>query len=136
MEDAMRPIWPVLVPYILIVARLCLAAVFLFSGFDKARHWGDGVREVAGLGLPLPPVFTALTIATQLLGGLMIVFNVGAWIGAGLLAAFTVIATVLGHRFWLSHGARAKRELTTSLEHLAIVGGLLLLAAQSLGAFH
>jgi uncharacterized membrane protein YphA (DoxX/SURF4 family) len=45
---------------------------------------------------------------------------------------FTAAATVLGHRFWLLKGKAAQQELTTSLEHLAIIGGLILLVAVSL----
>ena len=117
----------------LLVVRLCLAAVFLYSGTDKLRHWRDGVAEVSGLGIPLPHIFAALTILAQLIGGVMVASGVGATIGALLLAAFTVTATVLGHRFWLLHGNRAKMELITSLEHVAIVGGLLLLALYTIG---
>ena len=40
-----------------------------------------------------------------------------------VLAGVTVTATVIGHRFWLRHGAEFRHELTTSLEHVAIVGG-------------
>ena len=116
-----------------IVVRLCLAAVFLYSGADKLRHWRDGVAEVSALGIPWPRIFAALTILTQLAGGAMVATGVGAAIGALLLAAFTVMATVLGHRFWLLHGNRAKMEFTTSLEHVAIVGGLLLLALCTVG---
>jgi uncharacterized membrane protein YphA (DoxX/SURF4 family) len=49
-------------------------------------------------------------------------------LGALLLAGFTVTATVVGHRFWLRRGTEFRHELTTSLEHVAIVGGLLLLS--------
>jgi uncharacterized membrane protein YphA (DoxX/SURF4 family) len=49
-----------------------------------------------------------------------------------LLAAFTVTATVLGHRFWL-HGNQSKMELTISIEHVTIVGCLLLLALNTIG---
>lgn len=117
----------------LLVVRLCLAAVFLYSGADKLRHWRDGVAEVSDLGIPLPGIFATLTILTQLIGGVMVASGVGAAIGALLLAAFTVTATVLGHRFWLLHGNQARMELTTSLEHVAIVGGLLLLALYTIG---
>jgi hypothetical protein len=34
---------------------------------------------------------------------------------------------LLGHRFWLRRGTEFRHEVTTSLEHVAIVGGLLLL---------
>jgi hypothetical protein len=56
----------------------------------------------------------------------------GAAIGAAILAAFTIVATVLGHRFWLLHGDSAKREFTASLEHVAVVGGLLFVVLNAL----
>ena len=71
----------------------------------------------------------AATIFTQLVGGFLVATGFFAWLGALLLAGFTVPATLLGHRFWLRRGAEFRHELTTSLEHLAIVGGLLLLSA-------
>jgi uncharacterized membrane protein YphA (DoxX/SURF4 family) len=107
------------------LARVMLAAVFLYSGQDKLRHWRASVAEVGNMGLPLPAVFAAATILTQLLGGASLALGLGAAAGAALLALFTIAATVLGHRFWLLHGAAAQQELTTSLEHVAIVGGLL-----------
>ena len=115
--------------YAPIVARSLLSAVFLYSGQDKLRHWRSGVDEVGELGLPFPPLFVAATIAVQLVGGLSVTLGVAAPLGAIILAGFTIIATLLGHRFWLLRGEAARRELTTALEHLAIVGGLLLVAA-------
>jgi uncharacterized membrane protein YphA (DoxX/SURF4 family) len=106
--------------------RLCLAAVFLYSGQDKLRHWRESVAEVDELGLPFPAVLAAATIAVQLIGGMSVLLGIGLMAGAALLALFTVFATLIGHRFWLHRGREARRELTTSLEHLAIVGGLLL----------
>jgi uncharacterized membrane protein YphA (DoxX/SURF4 family) len=117
--------------YGVLLARALLAAVFLYSGLDKLWHWQAGIREVADLGLPWPRLFAAATIATQLLGGLAVLTGIGAVWGAVMLALFTLVATMLGHRFWLLHGARAKQEFNTSLEHLAIVGGLLLLIVTS-----
>jgi putative oxidoreductase len=115
-----------------LVARIFLSVVFLYSGQDKFRHWKDSVAEVAEMQLPWPSVCAAATIATQLLGGLSVLFGIGTAWGAAVLAAFTVAATVLGHRFWLLKGARARQEFMTSLEHLAIVGGLLLLMVDNL----
>jgi putative oxidoreductase len=109
------------------VARACMAAVFLYSGQDKLRHWREGVAEVTGLGLPAPRLFAAATIAVQIVAGLSVLSGIGASWGAAVLAFFTAAATALGHRFWLLHGQPARKEFTTGLEHLAIVGGLLLL---------
>ena len=116
-----------MVGYGLLIARLCLAAVFLYSGVDKLWHWRSSIEEVKGDGLPWPTVFASATVFTQLVGGCLVAMGLLAWLGALLLAGFTVAATLLGHRFWLRRGAEFRHEVTTSLEHVAIVGGLLLL---------
>ena len=116
-----------MIAYGFLIARICLAIVFLYSGVDKLRHWGSSIEEVRGDGLPLPAVFAGTTVFTQLVGGCLVATGFFAWFGALLLAGFTIVATLLGHRFWLRHGSEFRHELTTSLEHVAIVGGLLLL---------
>jgi putative oxidoreductase len=109
------------------LARAFMAAVFLYSGQDKLRHWRAGVEEVKGLGLPMPRLSAAATIAVQIVAGLSVLLGIGVAWGAAVLAIFTAAATVLGHRFWLLHGPPARQEFMTNLEHLAIIGGLLLL---------
>jgi uncharacterized membrane protein YphA (DoxX/SURF4 family) len=123
-----------MVVYGFLIARLCLAAVFLYSGVDKLWHWRSSVAEVKGDGLPWPAVFAGATVITQLGGGCLVALGLLAWLGALLLAGFTVAATLLGHRFWLRRGAEFRHEVTTSLEHVAIVGGLLLLCLLDLPA--
>jgi putative oxidoreductase len=121
-----------IVSYGTLLARVFMAAVFLYSGQDKLRRWQAGVKEVADLGLPWPRFFAAATIATQLVGGLAVLTGIGVVWGAAILALFTLAATALGHPFWRLRGDRARQEFTTSLEHLAIIGGLLLLIVTSL----
>jgi uncharacterized membrane protein YphA (DoxX/SURF4 family) len=117
-----------MIAYAFPIARLCLAAVFLYSGVDKLWHWRSSIEEVSSDGLPWPAAFAGATVFTQLVGGFLVATGFFAWLGALLLAGFTVAATLLGHRFWLRRGAEFRHELTTSLEHVAIVGGLLLLS--------
>jgi putative oxidoreductase len=117
-----------MIAYTLPIARLCLAIVFLYSGVDKLWHWRSSIEEVKSDGLPWPAAFAGATVFTQLVGGFLVATGFFAWLGALLLAGFTVAATLLGHRFWLRRGAEFRHELTTSLEHVAIVGGLLLLS--------
>jgi uncharacterized membrane protein YphA (DoxX/SURF4 family) len=116
-----------MIGYGFLIARLCLAAVFLYSGVDKLWHWRSSIDEVKDDGLPWPAVFASATVFTQLVGGCLVAIGLLAWLGALLLAGFTIAATLLGHRFWLRRGAEFRHEVTTGLEHLAIVGGLLLL---------
>jgi uncharacterized membrane protein YphA (DoxX/SURF4 family) len=117
-----------MIEYGFLIARLCLAAVFLYSGVDKLWHWRSSIEEVRSDGLPWPAAFAGATVFTQLVGGFLVATGFFAWLGALLLAGFTIAATLLGHRFWLRRGTEFRHELTTSLEHVAIVGGLLLLS--------
>jgi uncharacterized membrane protein YphA (DoxX/SURF4 family) len=123
-----------MIAYGLPIARLCLAAVFLYSGVDKLWHWRSSIEEVRGDGLPWPAAFAGATVFTQLVGGCLVASGFFSWLGALLLAGFTVAATLVGHRFWLRRGVEFRHDLTTSLEHLAIVGGLLLLCVLGLSA--
>jgi uncharacterized membrane protein YphA (DoxX/SURF4 family) len=116
-----------MIEYGFLIARLCLAAVFLYSGVDKLWHWRSSIEEVKSDGLPWPAAFAGATVFTQLVGGCLVATGFLAWLGALLLAGFTIAATLLGHRFWLRRGTEFRHELTTSLEHVAIVGGLVLL---------
>ena len=112
---------------LLLAARLFLGAVYLYSGAVKLVGWQAAISEFALLGLPVPAVAVAATVAVQLLGGLAIAVGWQFRAAAAALAVFTVVATLIGHPFWAFAGVEFQRQLTTALEHLAIVGGFLLL---------
>lgn len=112
----------------LLAARLYLAAVFLYSGVTKLAFWSAGIEEFAMLGLPMPPLVLAATIAVQIGAGAALALGWRSKPAAIALAAFTVVATLIGHPFWIFEGGDFHRQLTTALEHLAIVGGLVAIA--------
>lgn len=118
--------------HIFAFARICLAAVFVYSGFDKARNWTGVVAECEAFKLPAPKLVAAGTIALHIIGGLCVMLGIYTAPFAVALAIFTVIATCLAHNFWAHKGERFGKELTTALEHLGIVGGLVLIAAFSM----
>ena len=120
---------------VLLLARICLSAVFLVSGFDKLAHCTGAVDEAAALGLPLPTLAMAAIILVQLGGGASVLLGVRARWGAALLAVFTVAATLIAHWPGGLEGAAFQQQLTLTLEHLAIVGGFLALIATGAGRF-
>ena len=120
---------------VLLIARVCLAAVFLYSGVTKAIDWPGTVAEMKFFNLPVPPLTAAVTVIWQLGGGLSVLSGVWAQTGAVALGVFTVIATMMGHGFWRHEGAEFKQHLNISLEHLAIVGGFVALALTGPGAY-
>lgn len=110
-------------------ARLALASPFLASGVAKLLDFPGATAETAGLGLPAPALVAALVILVQLGGSALFLVPRWCWLGAGLLAGFTVAATLIAHPFWSFEGPDRARQTAIFLEHLAIVGGFAAAAA-------
>ena len=118
-----------MIAYMLPIARLCLAIVFLYSGVDKLWHWRSSIEEVRSDGLPWPAAFAGrhhlYSARRRISRGHGLLCMVGRAVARRLYGR--------GHcdraSLLASPGAEFRHELTTSLEHLAIVGGLLLLSA-------
>ncbi|MEE1613749.1 DoxX family protein [Microvirga sp. CF3016] len=110
------------------LARLALAPPFLISGIVKLADFGGAVNEVAGLGLRPAALIAGLVIGTQIGGSVFFLARRTCWLGAGVLAGFTILATLLAHPFWAFEGLDRGRQTATFFEHVAIVGGLALAA--------
>lgn len=115
-------------PTTALLARVLLTCAFWSSGIAKLIDYQGAVAEVAGLGIPQPQVTAALVIAVQLLGSAAIVFGRFAWLGAGALGMFTLAATLIAHAFWRAPPAEAAHQMATFMEHLGLIGGLMLAA--------
>jgi putative oxidoreductase len=120
---------------LILVARVCVSAVYLYSAFDKMIYWQNGLAFVARHRLtPHQPVLVA-TVAVQLAGGVMVLLGIWAREGATLLLPFTLIATIRVHFPAGLRGEEFRRETTISLEHLGIIGGLLMIAVTGPGDY-
>jgi uncharacterized membrane protein YphA (DoxX/SURF4 family) len=87
------------------------------------------VAEAVHFGLPLPTVTAAATIALELVASAMILTGRGRWVGALVLAFFTLAATALANRYWeLAPGMGRFMMANAFYEHLGLAGGFLLVA--------
>jgi len=124
-----RPIAQVLsLPAIDYLARLALVSPFLISGVVKLLDFDGAANEVAGLGLQPEGLLAAAVILTQLGGSFLFLIRRYCWLGAGILAGFTVVATLLAHPFWAFDGPERGHQTATFFEHLALVGGFAMAA--------
>jgi putative oxidoreductase len=119
----------------LLVARVFLAAVYLFSGVDKLIHRADSIAELNAFGLSQPQTLRYGVIAVQLIGGLMVLLGSHTALGAAMLLAFTVLATLIAHRPQNHQGPARRMQITIALEHLAICGGFVLLMLTGPGRY-
>lgn len=115
------------------VARLILTFMFWGSGLAKLFDFQGGVAEMAHFGLQPAVVFNVLTIIVQLGGSILIITNRAAWLGAGALAVFTLLTIPIAHAFWTMQEPMATLEKYVVIEHISVLGGLMVAAA--LGQF-
>jgi putative oxidoreductase len=108
--------------------RVLVGVLFLWAGIDKVQGWDGALQEVVAGGLPASALLLALTILLQVAGGAAIIAGRLLKPACWALAGFTALATVLYHGFWHATGAARHAELIPFMEHVCIVGGLLVVS--------
>jgi putative oxidoreductase len=101
-----------------LIGRLLISALFIVSGIWKITHFSTTAAYMVRVGMPVGEAAAVLAIGWRL-----------KWI-AWFMAAFVLVATGLAHRFWEVDPARFFGEMNNFLKNLAIIGGLLILAAR------
>ena len=112
-----------------LVARLCMASVFLISAIHKAGWYAKAKAEFSGEGLPFVGVLLPLTIALHFFGSLSLAAGRFVPEFSLALAVFTLIVAIKVHGFWRMTGDERLERSRVFEANIAIVGGLILLAA-------
>lgn len=119
----------------LLASRLLVALMFIPAGFGKVTGFAGTVTYITSAGLPMPTVAAVTAAAVELLAGAALVLGLGTRVAAIVLAIFTLVASFFFHNYW---GVAADQQYVQQLmfyKNLAIVGGLLALAAAGAGAW-
>jgi putative oxidoreductase len=118
----------------LLVGRILLALVFLVAGSRKLMAVAGSAGYLAKLGFPMPEVMVWVAIAIELGGAILLIVGWKTRWVAWLLALFTLIATFAAHRFWeIGDPGQYANQMNHFLKNLAIVGGMVILAATGPG---
>ena len=112
-------------------ARTLLTFMFWASGLAKLIDFQTGVAEMAFFGLNPPVLFNIAVIITQLGGSALIIANRWTFIGAGALAIFTLLTIPIAHTFWAMQEPMKTIEFYVVMEHLTVVGALMVVAWKS-----
>lgn len=111
-----------------LAGRLLIAAIFLASAFGKVTAFADTVKYMEAHGMPAAVFLCAAAAVVEALGGLCLILGFQTRWGAAALGAFLIAAT------WVFHPISAADQRIHLLKNLAILGGLLEVAAFGPGA--
>lgn len=118
-----------------LLGRILISPVFILAGITKVMAFSMMVGYVASAHLPLPKVSLACAAAIEILGGLAILTGFHTKLAAWILFLFLIPTTLLFHNFWAMEGMARQDNMGHFEKNLAIMGGLLLLAAFGAGAY-
>lgn len=109
------------------VALLMLCFPYFLSGIHKIVDFDAGVAEMTSYVLLPAAPYAAATILIQVGCPLLIITGFCRWIGALVLALFTIAAAFIAHPFWAVQKAEYYTTVQAFSEDLAIAGGFLLI---------
>lgn len=118
-----------------LLGRVLIALLFVPAGFSKIGGFAGTAGYIASQGVPLPEVATAIAIAVELgLGLLLLVGLQTRWAALGI-AVFTAVITFIFHAFWSVPAEQVMMQQQSFFKNIAVVGGLLTIAAWGAGAW-
>ena len=117
------------------IGRILIALLFVPSGFGKIAGFAGTVGYIASKGVPFPELAAAAAVGVELgLGLLLLIGFQTRWAALGI-AFFTVVITFIFHNFWDVPAAQMVQQQQAFFKNIAVVGGLLTIAAWGAGAW-
>ena len=118
-----------------LTGRVLLAVLFLPAGLSKIGGFAGTVGYITSKGLPFPELAAVAAIVLEVAGGLALLLGFGTRWAALALAGFTLVATVIFHNYWAMPAAQQMVQQLMFMKNIAVVGGLLTLAAWGAGTW-
>jgi putative oxidoreductase len=115
---------------IALIGRLSLAVLFVLSGFGKLAAPAATQAYIAAMGLPAPMLAYLGATAVELIGGVLLIVGFRTRAVAIGLAGFTLLTAVFFHNNFAD-----QNQMIHFMKNIAIIGGLLQVAAFGAGRF-
>jgi uncharacterized membrane protein YphA (DoxX/SURF4 family) len=135
------------------IGRICISLIFIIIGCASIYNWqvaevdlvnvftawqghvgSEDLSGIFGTFVSTAPLFMAVAIALQLIGGIFLFLGYQVRFGAFFLLLYLLPTTILYHHFWFLTGHQQSLELILFLKNIAIIGGVIVVLALGKGA--
>lgn len=116
-----------------VLGRILLAALFVQAGIGQLGRIGGLAAAMASHGVPYASGLVWGVLALELGGGLMLILGLFARLAAAGFFCFTLAAALLFHPYWAMTGEAARAARDLFFNHLAIMGGMLMVVVLGAG---
>jgi putative oxidoreductase len=120
---------------LLLIGRVIMALIFVQSGLGKLLDIAAFSASLAGKGVPFASAFGVIGACVEFFGGLAVLAGWQTRYAAALIAVFTVVATLISHRYWEYADAARRAQEVNFQKNVCIIGGYLVLIASGGGRF-
>lgn len=122
--------------FLLLVGRVLMGWIYVESGFRKLAGMDAFIGSLARRGVPYATVLGWIGAPLEFLGGLALLLGVYLRCAAIAMIVFTIVATLIGHRYWEIADPVARRmQQSHFAKNITIIGGLILLYVTGGGRF-
>ena len=112
-----------------LAARILLTITFWLPGIMQALQFQGTVADFVHFHVTPAPRYVVASIITLLLGSAIVVAGgKWTWLGAGALGIYTGLTIFIAHNFWTMQGADRLNEMRAAIEHVTMIGGLMVVA--------
>lgn len=120
---------------ILLVARLCMASLFVFSGAEKLLMPSLAAKYASMHGVPAAEILVPIASAFEIVAALALITGYRAQWAAIALAIWMLIVGPWFHQFWELSGSEWQDSIDSFFHHFVMIGGMLCLVVGGPGAF-
>ena len=110
-------------------ARVALVVTFVVPGIMQPLQFQGTIGEFQHFNVNPAAPFIVLSFVTLLVGSALVVLGgKWTWLGAGALGIYTFLTIFIAHHFWTMSGDERLSEMRQTLEHVSLIGGLMMVA--------